>query len=96
MVSLRAMSMYWIYYLNTGSLHKKQDGVHLSRIQRALNMGLPFSDRTKSLVTEWLLDIYGPTDHSVTGIFVRYSGHHSVNGPFGYWTTMGHLVTGRV
>ena len=27
-----------------------------------------------------------PNYHSVTGLFVSYSGKHSVNGPFGYQT----------
>ena len=40
--------------------------------------------------------IYGPIDHSVIGLFVHYSGHHSVNGLFGYRTTFGHLGTGHV
>ena len=43
------------------------------------------TNMTKSLVTEWYLGICGPIieicgtlDHSVTGIFVHYSGHHLV------------------
>ena len=34
--------------------------------------------------------------HSVTRLFVCYSGHHSVNGPFGYWTHIHHLNTRHV
>ena len=40
--------------------------------------------------------MYGPLDHSVTGLFVHFSGHHAVNGLFGYWTNIHHLNTGRV
>ena len=38
----------------------------------------PFGYQTKSLVTEWSVDIYGPLDHSVTGLFLPYSSHHLV------------------
>ena len=51
----------------------------------AENLNGDLNSGQKSLVTQWklviggpIIDIYGLIDHSVTGLFVYYSGHQLV------------------